>query len=199
MEDIVLLVGLRDKHTFSKAFTRIYMKYRNDLLRLAYTLLKDRDSVEDVVHDVFVQFAKSIGENKIRVSVNLKGYLIRCIVNRAHDYNKAKASEMIRLDTDRMPELSSRNSVDPCYLMTNDDEVKKICKTLMKIDYAQREVVVLHLLYGLKFRQIAKCQDVSVGTVQSRYRYAVSKIRSLLGREALYVKDRREYRKIGSD
>ena len=33
---------------------------------------------------------------------------------------------------------------------------------------------------GMKFREIADAQDVSVNTIQSRYRYGLEKLRSLL-------------------
>ncbi|MHC4540541.1 MAG: RNA polymerase sigma factor [Planctomycetota bacterium] len=42
-----------------EALQHIYEKYRNDLLKLAVVLLNDADTAEDVVHDVFINFAQS--------------------------------------------------------------------------------------------------------------------------------------------
>ncbi|MHC4095110.1 MAG: hypothetical protein ACYSWZ_08180 [Planctomycetota bacterium] len=36
----------------------------------------------------------------------------------------------------------------------------------------------------MKFREIAKLQDVSTSTIQSRYRYGLDKLRSILDYEA---------------
>ena len=36
---------------------RIYEKYRDGLLKVAAALLRDKSGVEDVLHDVFVEFA----------------------------------------------------------------------------------------------------------------------------------------------
>jgi DNA-directed RNA polymerase specialized sigma24 family protein len=47
----------------------------------------------------------------------------------------------------------------------------------------EREVIVLHLQGGLKFGEIAQSQNVSVNTVQSRYRYGLNKMRSILDGE----------------
>ena len=44
------------------ALRRIYAKYRDDLMKVAAALLNDADGVEDVVHDVFVSFAQTVGE-----------------------------------------------------------------------------------------------------------------------------------------
>ena len=47
----------------------------------------------------------------------------------------------------------------------------------------QREVVLLRLKSGLKFRDIAKLQQTSINTVLSRYRYGLERLRSLLDGE----------------
>jgi RNA polymerase sigma-70 factor (ECF subfamily) len=53
----------------------------------------------------------------------------------------------------------------------------------VKVPYEQREVVILHLQGGRTFRQIAESQDMPVSTIQSRYRYGLEKLRSLLNGE----------------
>ena len=42
-----------------EALRSIYEKYKNDLVTLAAALLIDKNSAEDVVHDVFVTFIES--------------------------------------------------------------------------------------------------------------------------------------------
>jgi RNA polymerase sigma-70 factor (ECF subfamily) len=51
---------------------------------------------------------------------------------------------------------------------------------IAQLPYEQREVVVLHIRGGLTFRQIAAMQDVSINTVQGRYRYGLDKLRTML-------------------
>jgi len=55
---------------------------------------------------------------------------------------------------------------------------------LAQLPYDQRETVILRAQGGMKFRQIAKLQCVSIKTVQSRYRIGLDKLRSLLNSEA---------------
>lgn len=43
------------------ALARIYEKYRDDLLRLALSLLRDKSEAEDAVQDVFVKFGGICG------------------------------------------------------------------------------------------------------------------------------------------
>ena len=77
------LLKWRFKCGSREALSRIYEKYLNSLLTLAMALLNDTGAAEDVVHDVFVSFAKSSESFKLRGSV--KSYLGTCVINRARD------------------------------------------------------------------------------------------------------------------
>jgi DNA-directed RNA polymerase specialized sigma24 family protein len=70
------------------ALWRIYEKHRDGLLKVAAALLDDRSGVEDVLHDVFVDFARTTG--RFRLEGSFKGYLSICIANRARDRNRAR-------------------------------------------------------------------------------------------------------------
>jgi len=47
----------------------------------------------------------------------------------------------------------------------------------------QREVIALRLKGEMTFNQIAKLHNVSVNTIQGRYRYGLNKLRSVLNGE----------------
>jgi RNA polymerase sigma-70 factor (ECF subfamily) len=47
----------------------------------------------------------------------------------------------------------------------------------------QRQVIALHVLGALRFREIARQTGASINTVQSRYRYGLAKLQSLLNGE----------------
>ncbi len=85
IEDKLLI--WRIKHGSSDALGRIYKKYKDNLLRLAFGLLNDRAAAEDIVHDCFVSIAQS--PEKLRLSGNFKSYLATCVVNRLRNANKA--------------------------------------------------------------------------------------------------------------
>ena len=57
-----------------EAFRDIYLRHKDHLFSLAYGLLRDRNLAEDVVHDVFVSFARTVGSFRLKGS--LKGYLM---------------------------------------------------------------------------------------------------------------------------
>jgi RNA polymerase sigma-70 factor (ECF subfamily) len=157
----------------------IYEKYKDDLVTLAAALLNDVSSAEDVVHDVFVSFIKSSRE--FRLTGSLKGYLATCVANNARNRNKAKQRHRnVALDETK-PTVVELNS--PEFGAIFGEELHQLSRALGQLPYEQREVLLLHSFSGMKFRAIAKQQDVSINTVQGRYRYALDKLRSLLNGE----------------
>ena len=63
------------------------------------------------------------------------------------------------------------------------EEFQLLSRAIAQLPYEQKEVIMLHLHGGLMFKQIAKSQQISINTVQSRYRYALDKLRSLMNGE----------------
>jgi len=63
------------------------------------------------------------------------------------------------------------------------EQLRRLNEALAQLPYEQREVVLLRIYSGLKFKAIAESQGVSINTVQGRYRYGLDKMRSLLNGE----------------
>ena len=161
------------------ALARIYEKYRIDLLRIASGLLNETTAAEDVVHDVFVSFAQSSA--RLKLSGNLKGYLITCVANRARNSKRAGQRRQAVSLSETEPVMS--DSDKPERWIIRNEELDTLNNAMAQLPYPQREVVILHVQGGMKFRTIAKSQSVSINTVQSRYRYGLDKLRSLLNSE----------------
>jgi RNA polymerase sigma-70 factor (ECF subfamily) len=160
----------------SAALCRIYEKYRDPLLSVASNLLDDRSSVEDILHDVFVDFAQATG--RFRLTGSLKGYLSICVANRARDRNRmARRRAAVGLDG---TVARADDSGDPERAAASHELGARIDAALAGLPGEQREVVVLHLQGRLSFREIAKLSDVSINTAMSRYRYGLNKIHSAL-------------------
>jgi len=64
-----------------------------------------------------------------------------------------------------------------------NEELLGLSRAMARVPYEQREVVSLYMEGGMTFREIAAIQDVSINTVQGRYRYGMTKLRSLLNGE----------------
>ena len=177
LEDKLLI--LRFKHGSSEALRRIYEKYRLYLLRLATALLHDVNIAEDVVHDVFIRFAQSA--ETLKINGSLKAYLRTCVVNRVRNQLRADHVRSYVELSQAGPLAASQQGSDHWAILK--EESVRISNALVQVPFEQREVIVLHLHGGMKFREIARLQAVSTKTIQSRYRYGLDKLRSILNSE----------------
>jgi RNA polymerase sigma-70 factor (ECF subfamily) len=177
IEDKLLI--LRFKYGSSDALCRIYEKYRDYLLKLATALLHDVNVAEDVVHDVFLNFAQS--GDKIKLSGSLKGYLRTCVVNSTRNKRRAKRLRTT-IGLDEVEPIAADSNEAGCWIICKE-ESKRISNALTCVPFEQREVIVFHLHGDMKFREIAKLRNVSIKTIQSRYQYGLEKLRSILNSE----------------
>jgi RNA polymerase sigma factor (sigma-70 family) len=161
------------------ALRKIYEKYKNDLLKLAVALLNDVNTAEDVVEEVFTNFAQSAAT--VRISGDLKSYLTICVANRIRNIKRdSQRHEASNIDESEGIVCQSRRPEQWAIL---NEEMELLSQALAQIPYEQREVLTLSMQGNMTFRQIAKIQDVSINTVQGRYRYGLDKLRSLLNVE----------------
>jgi RNA polymerase sigma factor (sigma-70 family) len=155
------------------ALRQIYLKYKDDLLTIARSLVTDIHTAEDCLQDVFV----SLASDRCRIRSNLKGYLLSSVVNRARDYLRRRAAQSNCQVNMRVRRFDTAGPID---IVAQDVQMKAVLGALEILSCEQREVIVLHLQGDMKFREIATMLDMSVNSVQSRYRYGIEKLRQVL-------------------
>ncbi len=172
------LLKWRFRRGSREALARIYEKYVHLLLSIAMGLLNDPPEAEDVVQDVFVTFAQDAAGFGLRGS--LKAYLATCVVNRARDRLRSERARQRHTDACVMASLETEG-LDRSLVYS--ERCARLSQALAELPYEQREVVVLKVKDGLRLKDIAKLQNVSISTVHGRYRYGMDKLRTLLDGE----------------
>jgi len=176
MEDTWLI--LRFKRGSTDALCRIYEKYERAMFGVAFGLVNDHSAAEDVVHDVFVALAQSA--ERLSPVGSLRSYLTTCTANLARDRCRAVRRQARCLDR---AQAGSGEAPSPLGAALRDEQTRLLNDALSQLPYEQREAVVLHLKGTMTFAAIARAQGLSINTVQSRYRYGIEKLRSLLNGE----------------
>ena len=173
---------MKDRHLVHRlsradpdALRQIYNRCKDDLLTVAMALLADPDAAEDCVHDVFVHFAGAPAD--LRADRNLKGYLMRCVANRAKNLIRRQQLQP-DCQTDEQDYASEQDGPEGRLIIS--EESMRIFEAMSKLPTEQRDVVSLHIHGKMKFREIAEQLDLSINTVQSRYRYGIEKLRTFL-------------------
>jgi RNA polymerase sigma-70 factor (ECF subfamily) len=176
LEDKLLV--LKCRRGSKDAMCRIYKKYKDYLLTLAKGLLSEQAAAEDVVHDVFVSFARSA--RQFQLTGSLRGYLATCVSNRVRDKIRSRTRQAQILESVN-PAIADSDNPEHCIIEA--EELQRLRHAISQIPYEQREAVMLHLKGDMKFREIAMLQEVSVSTIHGRYRYGLDKLRSMLNSE----------------
>jgi RNA polymerase sigma-70 factor (ECF subfamily) len=161
-----------------QALRQIYEKYKDELFTIAYLLLNDKSAAEEILHNVFVAFAGGAGQ--FRLYGSLKYYLITRVVNSVRQSSQEKMYQVVEVDR------SGRNASEPAggeQEVLADESSELLIEALSKLPFSQREVIILHLLGSMKFREIAGLQDITLSTAESRYRYGLDKVHSVLHSE----------------
>ncbi len=172
LEDNLLIWKLR--HGDRQALRQIYEKYKDELLTIATLLLNEADEAEDALHEVFVFFANTAA--RFRLYGGLRNYLISYIVNHIRDRHRRKMYQVVEVDRSGQAETGSQKTQE---LDSEIEKEQSLIESLAQIPLQQREVIVLHLQGGLKFREIAEMQDIPVNTVRARYSYGLDKLRTI--------------------
>lgn len=169
----------RLKHGDRNALREIYDKYEGELVTLAANLLRDSSGAQDVIQEVFIALVRSAPRLELRRT--LRAYLATAVANRVRDHYRRQTRERLVPIEDAGSIACGRDG--PVQMVIQDDELRRLRAAVEELPYEQREAIMLHVHAGLKFREIAKHQDVSLKTAISRYRYGLDKLRSILNGE----------------
>ncbi|MHC4551929.1 MAG: RNA polymerase sigma factor [Planctomycetota bacterium] len=173
---------LRFNRGDTTALRDMYALYKDDLVSLASALLHDKTSAEDAVHDVFTKLIDK--QDTLKITTNLRQYLLSAAANSARQLHRVQK---------KMPKLSLNDAcgenigtnTPPESAVIFDERQRHLADAMATLPYEQREVILLRHFSDLKFKAIASMQNVSMNTVQGRYRYGLDKLRSLLNGELL--------------
>jgi RNA polymerase sigma-70 factor (ECF subfamily) len=171
------LLKWKFKQGSTEALSCIYRKYLDDLLTLAAGLLNDPDEAEDVVQDVFVSFVRSARNFKLRGS--LRAYLATSVVNRVRDRLRQRRTRSLDRDRQKV-DIDFRG---PDQSLIYSEQWQRVTRALDELPYNQREAVLLRLQGEMRFRQIAKVQNVSIHAVMARYKRGLNNLKSSLNGE----------------
>jgi RNA polymerase sigma-70 factor (ECF subfamily) len=84
---------LRFRQGSRQAYCDIYETYRDDMLRVAVSLLKEKSIAEDIVHEVFVNLIQA--RKTFKLTDKLRSYLTTCVANRVRNANRTNSQAII--------------------------------------------------------------------------------------------------------
>lgn len=154
------------------ALEEIYDLYSGVLYRLAYGILGSEFDAEDVIQEVFLKMVRRQGA-PIK---DLRAYLFTAARHESYSCLRRRRRETLEAEPIARVPFSSAGSTF--------EERSAVGEALQSLPPEQREVVILKIYEQLTFEEIGRLAKTSAHTVASRYRYAMKKLRELLGESA---------------
>ncbi len=175
-ENLLTLIAHGDKD----ALECFYEKYSTQVFSLARYMLKDEAIAEEIAQDVFLAVWQKAGTFKANRG-SPKGWLISITHHRVIDH--VRSAKRARASMDRMAQEMA--SLEKLYQVRTEDEAlrsierQEIAKALESIPEAQRTVILMSYFQGYSQTEIAKILDQPLGTVKTRIRLGMQKLRSI--------------------
>jgi RNA polymerase sigma-70 factor (ECF subfamily) len=144
------------------AFAEIVERYQAPIQRYLYRLTGDYEEAQDLAQDTFVQAYKRI--LRTNADLSFKAWLYQIATYNAYQHRRRKRllSFIPLFSSKEEKELPVQNRVNE-----TDDSIT-IQEVLGKMPEQQRICLLLHLVEGFKYREIAETLGISEDAVRMR-------------------------------
>ena len=174
LSDEALLAGLAAGQ--GEAATAFIRRYQARVYGLVITIVRDPGTAEDVAQETFVRAWRNAGSYDAR-----RGRVATCLLtiarNAAIDAMRARRPEPLDPEIVAARLQGSGSEVDE---RVPTDERERVRGVLAELPEPQRRAVFLAAFAGRTAREIGELEDTPVGTVKTRIRAAMLKLRESL-------------------
>lgn len=157
-----------------KAFEILFHRYYQNLCVFASAIVKDDNTSEEIVQDLFVKLWED--KNRLIIDTSVKNYLLRSTKNKCINYlkhNQIKNRYAKKILAKPESNVSYENYVE-------FDLYKKIEESINALPEKRQEIFRLSREEGLKYREIAEKLNISIKTVETQMGLAIKTLRKKL-------------------
>lgn len=152
----------------------IYNETKNSVFAIALGIIRDYSLAEDIMQDTFIKVKKYIGQFKEGTSA--KRWINAIARNTSLNLYNRRKREAFAIDDSRLADCGIPDTLDGSGLF----------KTVFRIlSHEESEIVIMHVLGGLKLSEIADMLKKPRGTVRWQYNNALKKLRKKFEKEGL--------------
>ncbi|MGZ9583074.1 RNA polymerase sigma factor [Paenibacillus marinisediminis] len=157
------------------ALKDLYDELRYIVYSVALSILRKKSSAEDVLQDTFVRVYEKAATYKS--GTNAKAWVISIARNLAYDALRRDKREFTNeIDEEPIGTKSSFNSTETIVLHRLE-----LTEALFRLGEIERQIVVMHLVAGLKHSEISEELGIPAGTVRWKYRKSLTRLAEIIG------------------
>lgn len=168
--DLTFLVK-KAKEGDSAAFSELYSFYCEDMFRYAVYMLKNRDDAEDCVQDAVLTAWKHIGA--LRDEALFKAWIFKILSNRCKAVLISQSKSPDALPDEFEPE--AEDGADAFIF-----EKSELREALCSLTPPDGQIVLLSVIGGFKSSELARIFNLPPGTIRSKQKRALEKLRGIL-------------------
>lgn len=165
------------KNNNNIAFEKFYSKYDKLVLKITYSILKNKNDAEDVMQLVFEKIY-SMNKEKLPTK-NEASWLYSVTRNETLNYLKSNKNN---INLDDLYEIEDNNNE-----LDKVIEREKYNKLISKLNDDEKEIVSLKIISNCSFEEIGKVLNMPTGTVKWRYYKAVNTLKLLLSNFTMFI------------
>ncbi|MEU9523505.1 sigma-70 family RNA polymerase sigma factor [Streptomyces sp. NPDC048224] len=175
LQQLINSVALGDQ----EAFAAVYDTMAPSVLGVVRSVLRDRAQSEEVMQEVLVEVWRTAARYRPDRGSAVNWILTlahRRAVDRVRSVEASAARENKAALLDRLPEYDE--VTEQVYTRLEREQVRRCLRTLTDL---QRQAVTLAYYRGLTYRQVAEALALPLGTVKTRLRDGLIRLRDCLG------------------
>lgn len=158
------------------AFSRIYEIFTADLYRYGYNLVRNKQLVEDCLHELFLYLHQK--KSKLGATDNIRFYLYRALRHRLLDALDKRKRYDATADILELPEFT----VQPFESLLIEDQLRirqkeMVLNELDKLPKRQKEILYLVYLKGLTYQETSEVMEISMKSVYNTVNIALGSLK----------------------
>lgn len=178
-EESLLLAQVAERN--QEALSVLYDRYARVLYAVAFKILGSVEEAEEAVLDVFSQVWKTAGRYDATRS-RVDSWLFMLVRSRSLDRLRAlqRLGKVVESSTEAAKIMPTVQISDPAEDVLINERRDRILKAMQQLPEEQRRVLELAYYQGLTHVEVATITGKSLGTVKTRIRLGLSKLRQVL-------------------
>jgi RNA polymerase sigma-70 factor, ECF subfamily len=180
-DDDALMVAIQARD--DEALATFYDRYGRLAFGLAYRMLGERGMAEDVVQEAFLNTWRRAESFDVGRG-NARSWLMSIVHNLAIDRRRGRQRRVWSdVALDDVETTLETDEDDAFAVVAQSIEAERVQAVLRELSEEQRQAIVLAYFAGLTHQEIAEQTGTPLGTVKSRMRLGLRRMRTLLGDE----------------
>lgn len=171
---------LGDRQPGGQMLEAAFQQHQSELLGTLYYLVGNLEDARDALQNAFIKCWRHQAE--VPSVENLKAWIFRVALNAGRDIREtAWRRKRQGLPEDEGSLASKQDSPD--MIVEHDERLMRLREALKELRPEEQEVFLLRQNGELTYEQIAETLEVPTGTVKTRMRLALARLREVLGED----------------